>query len=158
MHVPVGVAFVKGHGTENDFVLLPDPDGTLEVTASQVRAICDRHAGIGADGVIRVAPAPPGSPAPSSWITATRTARWPRCAATVRGCSPGTWWTPAGHPPGRLAFDTRGGIRTAEVPSAGEVTIEMGASGWAGHRRTTVAGRRDSLAWQSMSAIRIWSA
>ena len=38
--------FTKGHGTENDFVLLPDPDGGLEVTAGQVRAICDRHAGL----------------------------------------------------------------------------------------------------------------
>ncbi|HTY73499.1 MAG TPA: diaminopimelate epimerase [Actinomycetes bacterium] len=48
------VEFVKGHGTENDFVLLPDPDGTLVLTAEQVRAICDRHRGIGADGVLRV--------------------------------------------------------------------------------------------------------
>src|SRR5664280_2947488 len=60
---PSGEPFVKGHGTENDFVLLPDPDGTLEVTVGQVRAICDRHAGLGADGIIRVAPGPSGSDA-----------------------------------------------------------------------------------------------
>lgn len=47
-------AFVKGHGTENDFVLLPDANGRLELTAEQVARVCDRHAGIGADGVIRV--------------------------------------------------------------------------------------------------------
>src|SRR5688500_9859639 len=47
--------FVKGHGTENDFVLLPDPDGsTGPPSAELVRALCDRRAGIGADGVIRV--------------------------------------------------------------------------------------------------------
>ena len=121
-----GVPFVKGHGTENDFVLLPDPDGTLEVTPAQVRALCDRHAGLGADGVIRVAPAPPVARPVSSWTTATRTARWPRCAATGRGCSPGIWSTPGGRRPGRSVFETRGGIRTAEVPVAGDVTIEMG--------------------------------
>jgi diaminopimelate epimerase len=47
--------FLKGHGTENDFVLVPDPDGTLgPVPPEVVRQLCDRHAGLGADGVIRV--------------------------------------------------------------------------------------------------------
>ncbi|MFC6288230.1 diaminopimelate epimerase [Nocardioides sp. GCM10027113] len=48
--------FLKGHGTENDFVLLPDHDGTLhgDLDAARVRALCDRRAGIGADGVLRV--------------------------------------------------------------------------------------------------------
>jgi len=46
--------FTKGHGTQNDFVLVPDLDGTNELTAEQVRLLADRHAGIGGDGVIRV--------------------------------------------------------------------------------------------------------
>ena len=52
--------FLKGHGTENDFVLLPDHDGTIhgdlsaEQMAERVRALCDRRAGIGGDGVLRV--------------------------------------------------------------------------------------------------------
>ncbi|WP_374969776.1 diaminopimelate epimerase [Terrabacter sp. BE26] len=46
--------FTKGHGTENDFVLIPDLEGTLELTPAQVQRIADRHAGLGADGVIRV--------------------------------------------------------------------------------------------------------
>src|SRR6266498_3808201 len=48
------VSVVKGHGTENDFVLVPDLDGLLDLTPRLVRALCDRHAGIGADGVLRV--------------------------------------------------------------------------------------------------------
>jgi len=48
------VRFTKGHGTGNDFVILPDPDGTLELTPALVAALCDRHRGIGADGVLRV--------------------------------------------------------------------------------------------------------
>jgi diaminopimelate epimerase len=47
-------AFLKGHGTENDFVLIPDANGTHELTAEQVVRLCDRRAGIGGDGVIRV--------------------------------------------------------------------------------------------------------
>ncbi|MCM0620178.1 diaminopimelate epimerase [Nocardioides bruguierae] len=48
--------FLKGHGTENDFVLLPDPDLHLhgELPASRVAALCDRRAGLGGDGVLRV--------------------------------------------------------------------------------------------------------
>ena len=46
--------FAKGHGTENDFVVLPDPDGELDLTPALVRRLCDRRAGIGADGVLRV--------------------------------------------------------------------------------------------------------
>jgi diaminopimelate epimerase len=49
-----GVFFVKGHGTGNDFVILPDPDGALALTPELVAALCDRHRGIGADGVLRV--------------------------------------------------------------------------------------------------------
>jgi diaminopimelate epimerase len=52
--------FLKGHGTENDFVLLPDADGSLlggldpgRATALAA-ALCDRRAGLGADGVLRV--------------------------------------------------------------------------------------------------------
>lgn len=45
--------FTKGHGTGNDFILFADPDGEINLTPDQVRALCDRHFGIGADGVIR---------------------------------------------------------------------------------------------------------
>ena len=47
------LAFTKGHGTENDFVLLFDELGGLDLTPALVRALCDRKAGIGADGVLR---------------------------------------------------------------------------------------------------------
>jgi diaminopimelate epimerase len=49
-----GLIFAKGHGTENDFVLVPDADGAFELDAATVARICDRRAGIGADGLIRV--------------------------------------------------------------------------------------------------------
>ncbi|MBB5827975.1 diaminopimelate epimerase [Micromonospora carbonacea] len=46
--------FTKGHGTGNDFVILPDPDGALDLTPGLVAALCDRRRGLGADGVLRV--------------------------------------------------------------------------------------------------------
>ncbi|GAA1747357.1 diaminopimelate epimerase [Agromyces humatus] len=45
--------FTKGQGTGNDFVLFSDPEGESELTPTQIAAICDRHFGVGADGVIR---------------------------------------------------------------------------------------------------------
>lgn len=52
---PLELHFAKGHGTENDFVILHDPQAAIELTPERVRALCDRHAGIGGDGLLRVA-------------------------------------------------------------------------------------------------------
>ncbi len=51
---PFDMRFTKAHGTGNDFVVLPDWDGRLELTAPLVTALCDRRRGVGADGVLRV--------------------------------------------------------------------------------------------------------
>ncbi|MGA7206860.1 MAG: diaminopimelate epimerase [Specibacter sp.] len=48
-----GLRFSKGHGTGNDFVLVADPDADHVITAEQVAQLCDRHRGIGGDGLIR---------------------------------------------------------------------------------------------------------
>ena len=50
------LAFTKGHGTENDFVLVPDLDGAVGLSAERAAFLADRRAGIGGDGVIRVVP------------------------------------------------------------------------------------------------------
>jgi len=49
----LAVPFAKGHGTGNDFVLIADPAGEYAISAEQVAALCDRHHGIGGDGLIR---------------------------------------------------------------------------------------------------------
>ena len=46
-------SFTKGHGTQNDFVVILDRESMLDVGPAEVRFICDRHAGIGADGLLR---------------------------------------------------------------------------------------------------------
>lgn len=48
-----GLAFSKGHGTGNDFVLVADPAGLRELSSDAVAAVCNRHLGVGADGLIR---------------------------------------------------------------------------------------------------------
>ncbi|MEP6561820.1 MAG: diaminopimelate epimerase, partial [Nakamurella sp.] len=135
------MTFVKGHGTENDFILLPDPAGTLEVTDSQVRALCNRRAGIGADGVIRVAPTPTKSAAP--FFMDYRNAD----GSPAEMCGNGArlfarflvdaGWADAGA----VTFHTRGGTRTAQVPGSGDVTVEMGPARMGRPSSATVAGR-----------------
>ena len=48
------IAFTKGHGTANDFVIFADLDGRRDLSAEDVRFLCNRHEGIGADGVLRI--------------------------------------------------------------------------------------------------------
>lgn len=49
-----GMEFTLAHGTRNDFVVVTDLDDRLQVDDGLVRALCDRQAGVGADGLIRV--------------------------------------------------------------------------------------------------------
>ncbi|GAA1149938.1 diaminopimelate epimerase [Nesterenkonia lutea] len=52
-----GTTVTKAHATGNDFVMLADPAGELTLEPDQVAALCDRHLGIGGDGMIRAVPA-----------------------------------------------------------------------------------------------------
>ncbi len=53
MTLTARLPFAKGHATGNDFVLISDPEGALDLTAERVALWCDRHRGIGGDGLIR---------------------------------------------------------------------------------------------------------
>jgi diaminopimelate epimerase len=53
----------KHHGLGNDFLVLLDPDVSHPLDADLARALCDRHTGVGADGLIRATPAAPGDDA-----------------------------------------------------------------------------------------------
>lgn len=52
--------FFKYHGLGNDFVVLNRLSGGEPLTSQEVIALCDRHRGIGADGVLTVWPYPDG--------------------------------------------------------------------------------------------------
>lgn len=129
--------FAKGHGTENDFVILPDPEGELQLTEETVRLLCDRRAGIGGDGVLRVVRtrAFDGTLAP-----AARTAERPEWFMDYRNsdgsiaemCGNGVrvfahYLRHAGLVEGdRFEVGTRDGAKGVVVEDDGDITIDMG--------------------------------
>jgi diaminopimelate epimerase len=142
-----GIEFLKGHGTENDFVLLPDPAGTLDVTPSRVRALCDRHRGLGADGVLRVLPgalvcdAPPGTSS-DEWFMDYRNAD----GSVAELCGNGArvfarYLTDAGLVSDReFRIGSRSGTRTVRRNRDDSVTVEMGQVQRNGRSTVTVGG------------------
>ena len=122
--------FLKGHGTENDFVLLPDPDGRLLLTDAAVRRICDRRAGLGADGILRVVPTSlvPDAEGNAHWFMDYRNAD----GSVAEMCGNGVrvyarYLVTAGlAQPGQLRLATRGGVRVVDVPPTGDITVDMG--------------------------------
>ncbi|MDQ4037563.1 MAG: diaminopimelate epimerase [Actinomycetota bacterium] len=132
--------FLKGHGTENDFILLPDfaeLDPHAEpprLSAEQVRRLCDRHAGIGGDGVLRVLPV--GAATAAEGLP-TGQARWFMDYRNADGsvaemCGNGArlfarYLLDTGLETAP-AFDlvTRGGLRRITLSSSGEVCVDMG--------------------------------
>ena len=116
------VRFWKGHGTENDFVLLPDVDDGLVLTAALVSRICDRRAGIGADGVLRVVRDGDGRFFLDHWNADG--SRPEMCGNGVRVYA--RYLVAAGLAPlGPLEIATRGGVKTVEV-TGDAVVVDMG--------------------------------
>lgn len=116
-----GLRFIKGHGTENDFVLLPEPPAELD--AELVRLLCDRRAGIGADGVLAV------RPESASHFMDYRNAD----GSIAEICGNGIrvfarYLVDAGlESPGSFAVRTRAGDCRVDVPAdGGDITVEMG--------------------------------
>lgn len=65
------INFLKGHGAGNDFVIV---DAQAQLTAVEVAQICDRHFGLGADGLLRVAPADEIGNSAANWFMDYRNA------------------------------------------------------------------------------------
>jgi diaminopimelate epimerase len=68
------VRYAKGHGTGNDFIILPDVDDRLDLNAALIRRLCDRRTGIGADGVLRVVRGGAADPGDAAWLMDYRNA------------------------------------------------------------------------------------
>jgi diaminopimelate epimerase len=143
----VELDFAKGHGTENDFVIVQDVkadmsglvDGRMPPTL--VRSLCNRHTGIGADGLLRIVPAtlhpdssintgralPTGAPVVwfMDYYNADGTtgemcgnglrvfARYLAAADLIEG-------------PGTFGVDSRAGVRQVTVPADAPISVEMG--------------------------------
>lgn len=90
-----GRTLTKAHGTGNDFILVPDFAGTLDLPAESVASVCDRHFGIGADGLIRVA----------------RTASVPEMADVARDFPEAEWFMDYHNADGSIAQMCGNGLR-----------------------------------------------
>ena len=111
-----------GHGTENDFVLIFDPENKIEVSADQVRAICNRKTGIGSDGFIRI------GKENSKWFMDYRN----NDGSIAEMCGNGIrvmakYLIERGHQKaGIFPIDTRDGVKFLSAPDAGDITVNMG--------------------------------
>jgi diaminopimelate epimerase len=143
-----GIRFLKGHGTENDFVLLPDPEGALQLTEPHVRALCDRRRGIGADGVLRVVlsaalgwSADGGSAA--EWFMDYRNADGSVAEMCGNGVRVFARYL-AEHSlvnGDELVVGTRAGAKRVRFEPDGEITVGMGPVRLGGRSGATLGGR-----------------
>ncbi len=129
--------FLKGHGTENDFVLLPDHDGVLhgDLSEERVRALCDRRAGIGGDGVLRVIRATEidaGRGQEAEWFMDYRNSDGSiseMCGNGVRVFGRHLAVSGLVDPAHPVPVGTRDGVKTltfAGGAAGGEITVDMG--------------------------------
>ena len=127
------IAFLKGHGTENDFVIVPDPENTLDLPPAAVAALCDRRAGIGGDGLLHVVrsaahPEAKHMAPDAEWFMDYRNGD----GSVAEMCGNGVrvfarYLQHAGHvTEGDLTVATRGGVKTVHIDKAGDVTVGMG--------------------------------
>jgi diaminopimelate epimerase len=161
--------FAKGHGTENDFVILVDPAGDQGLSPDLAARLCDRRAGIGADGVLRAVrtEALAGRAGPGTAGTANDAAAPPNGSAPASQAGPAPEWfmdyrnrdgSPAemcgngirvfarylaerGLAAGpAFTVATRCGFRRVRLEEDGIVTAEMGSVAVAGPGRAVVGG------------------
>ena len=109
--------FAKMNGAGNDFILIDNRAGRIPLQPAQIVRLCDRHKGVGADGVILLVPCASGR-ADWAWdfynsdgSSAEMCGNGARCFARfvqqLTGAS------------GKLSFETRAGVITARFQDGG---------------------------------------
>jgi diaminopimelate epimerase len=111
-----------GHGTHNDFVLVFDSEDKLTFSPDQVKAICDRSTGVGADGLIRI------TKENNQWFMDYRNADGSiaeMCGNGIRVMA--RYLQERNHQPsGIYAINTRAGRKFLAVPDTGDISVNMG--------------------------------
>jgi diaminopimelate epimerase len=143
--------FAKGHGTGNDFLILPDPDDDLALPPGVVASLCDRRTGLGADGILRAVRvsaagrAAPGASMAAEWFMDYRNADGSiaeMCGNGIRVfarylCDHGLASGP------ELAVATRAGLREVRAEPRGEITVDMGTPVVLGRSVAAIGSRRE---------------
>ena len=111
-----------GHGTENDFVIIYDPEDAINLSQTQVAAICNRSTGIGADGLIRIIKSS------GRWFMDYRNADGSLAEMCGNGIRVMARYlvTRGLQPEGIFAIDTRDGIKHLRVPMDDDISVNMG--------------------------------
>ncbi|MFF2064547.1 diaminopimelate epimerase [Streptomyces sp. NPDC058200] len=158
------IAFLKGHGTENDFVIVPDPDNVIDLPAGAVARLCDRRAGIGGDGLLHVVrsaahPEARAMAGEAEWFMDYRNAD----GSIAEMCGNGVrvfarYLQRAGHvEAGDLAVATRGGVKKVHLAKnaetkngieGGAITVHMGRAALPEDGVTVTVGDR---AWPALN-------
>lgn len=122
MNTELKVSATYGHGTENDFVIIFDPEDRVSICAAETAAICNRNSGIGADGLIRI------TKNSGRWFMDYRNADGSiaeMCGNGIRVMA--RYLVEKGHErEGIFAIDTRDGLKHLRVPATGDITVNMG--------------------------------
>jgi diaminopimelate epimerase len=141
--------FAKGHGTGNDFVIVPDHEGTLELSPELVARLCDRHTGIGGDGVLRVV----RTVAAGDQRAAGQSAEWFMDYRNADGslaemCGNGVrvfarYLLDEGLAAGpELPVATRAGVRLVREEADGQLTVDMGGASVTGDGSVQLGAQR----------------
>ncbi|MFF2013141.1 diaminopimelate epimerase [Streptomyces sp. NPDC058195] len=155
--MPTPLLLAKGHGAQNDFLVVTDPDNRLHLTPADITALCHRRTGIGADGLLRAVPA---TRIPEA-ATMARDAEWfmdyrnadgslgAMCGNGIRVFARHLVDTRLAAP-GRLPIATRAGIRTVHVPidDSEDIHVEMGRPTLPGPDTITVTA--DGFSWPAV--------
>jgi diaminopimelate epimerase len=111
-----------GHGTENDFVLLFDPADEVSLTPDQIKRICDRRSGVGADGLIRI------TKRENRWFMDYRNSDGSlaeMCGNGIRVMA--RYLVDRGHEKaGIFSIATRDGNKFLKVPEEGDISVNLG--------------------------------
>ncbi len=150
-------AFEKWEGTANDFVVvfaggseLDPADADYAVAIETVRAVCDRHRGVGADGILLVTP-PRRSEAEARMIVLNADGSRPEMCGNGVRCVALALARQRRLVGRTIVIETDAGLRACETSGAavdadhGEVTVAMGQVRVEGHREVEHAGRAYSL-------------
>ena len=111
----------KYHGLGNDFLVLLDLDGVQPVDGAMARALCDRHRGVGADGLIRVTAGPTMELYNADGGRAEMSGNGIRCLALAlvdAGLAEG----------GEITVATDAGPRRVVVGAGGDISVDMGVA------------------------------
>lgn len=111
-----------GDGTQNDFLLLFDPDDQIKISPAQIAAMCDRTTGLDTDGFIRIIKSD------GKWFMDYRNndgSLAEMCGNGIRVMA--KYLIERGHQPsGIFGINTRAGMKYLAVPDTGDISVNMG--------------------------------